>query len=95
MSSDGRFIVFTVYHFNPINGDTNDFSDIVVYDSQTMQSMLVVIGMNGEMPNSNSSIAAISEDGRYISFASNASNLVNSDTNSANDIFVISNPLFR
>ncbi len=36
---------------------------------------------------------SISGDGRFIAFASDASNLVSDDTNLATDVFVVANPL--
>jgi len=95
ISNDGRYIVYTAYNYDPISGDLNYFSDIVVHDVQNGNLMLVVIGVNGDMPDGNSVRAAVSEDGKFIAFASSASNLVDADTNSATDVFVVSNPLFR
>ena len=95
ISNDGRYAVYTAYQFAPISGDLNNFTDIVVHDVQNGNSMLVVIGVNSVMPNGNSIRAAISEDGKYIAFASDTSNLVDADTNSATDVFVVKNPLFR
>jgi Tol biopolymer transport system component len=95
ISNDGRYAVYTAHQFAPISGDLNNSTDIVVHDVQNGNSMLVVIGINSVMPNGNSISAAISEDGKYIAFASDTSNLVDADTNSATDVFVVNNPLFR
>src|SRR3990172_12074621 len=48
----------------------------------------VSVSSAGVEGNFASSSAAVSADGRFIAFASNASNLVPNDTNGARDIFV-------
>lgn len=48
----------------------------------------VSIGSDGAQANGDSGQASVSDDGRYVAFASQASNLVVSDTNGVQDIFV-------
>lgn len=48
----------------------------------------VSLSSTGQQGNGDSSSPALSADGRYVAFASAASNLVSGDTNSATDIFV-------
>jgi hypothetical protein len=45
------------------------------------------VGMNAE-PNGSSSGPSVSDDGRFVSFASDANNLVPNDTNGVKDVFV-------
>jgi hypothetical protein len=94
ISADGRYIVYESYSYRPIAGDTNSFDDIVVYDVQTQKSMLAVIGINADPTNSNSKKPAISSDGKFIAFSSDATNLVAGDTNAVRDVFIVENPLF-
>jgi Tol biopolymer transport system component len=49
---------------------------------------LVSLAYNGLQGNGNSTNASISQDGRYVAFQSEASNLVPNDTNGVTDIFV-------
>lgn len=51
-------------------------------------TFLVSRGLGGVAPNEQSRYAAISGDGRYIVFFSDASNLVSADSNNAPDIFL-------
>jgi hypothetical protein len=48
----------------------------------------VSVDSNGGEANNSSELAAISADGRFVAFASLASNLVPGDTNDASDVFV-------
>ena len=49
---------------------------------------LISINNNGEQANGNSSQPFISDNGRFVAFKSEASNLVEGDTNEVADIFV-------
>jgi hypothetical protein len=51
-------------------------------------TVLVSISSSGTQANGHSSFSAVSADGRYVAFESNASNLVTGDTNGQSDIFV-------
>jgi hypothetical protein len=92
ISSDGRFVAFYSYASNLVSGDTNGMVDIFVHDRQTGETTRVSVDSNGVEANGNSAdvyfAVSISDDGRYVSFQSEASNLVSGDTNGANDIFV-------
>ena len=48
----------------------------------------ISVSSTGEQGNMSSSNASLSDDGRFVAFASYASNLVTNDTNAASDIFV-------
>jgi len=91
ISADGRYVVFESDATNLVANDTNGQKDIFVYDRTTAQTRLVSVGLSGTSANSSSHISnsAISDDGRYIVFASTASNLVSGDTNNSEDIFVL------
>ena len=55
----------------------------------------ISVGSDGTQANDGSSAPDISGDGRYITFSSNANNLVDNDTNNVEDIFQITNPLYH
>jgi len=65
-------------------------SMIPVPASATKSSAIVRINVssNGEQANATSGDAAVSADGRYIAFSSEASNLVPGDTNGTSDVFL-------
>lgn len=87
ISADGRYVAFTSDAGNLVNGDTNDETDIFVYDRQTRQISRVSVASDGAQANGISQLPAISADGRYVAFVSAASNLVIGDTNWF-DVFV-------
>jgi hypothetical protein len=88
ISADGRFVTFASYADNLVSGDTNAMEDIFVHDLQTGQTSRVSIASDGSQGNGQSSGPAISADGRYVAFYSEADNLVSNDTNDSFDIFV-------
>ena len=69
-------------------GDTNTWSDVFVRDRLLGTTERVSVSSSGEQANGPSSTPAISGDGRYVAFASEATNLVAGDTNGNWDIFV-------
>ncbi len=87
-SADGRFVAFESIASNLVSGDTNGLNDIFVHDRQTGATERVSVATGGTEANGVSYSAAISADGRFVAFWSNASNLVSGDTNGTSDIFV-------
>ena len=69
-------------------GDTNNASDVFVRDVVKGTTLLVSASTNGAVGNGTSKSAVLSPDGRYVAFASLASNLVPGDSNRLQDIFV-------
>jgi len=88
LSDDGRFVAFTSDATNLVPGDTNDQLDIFVRDNLTQAVERVNVSSTGVQANAISMPASISGDGRFVSFASLASNLVPGDVNARPDIFV-------
>jgi hypothetical protein len=88
ISGDGRFVTFSSEASNLVTGDTNGVADVFVHDRQTGQTTRVSVGGGGTQANGGSSSPAISNDGRYVTFSSNATNLVGNDTNGKRDVFV-------
>ena len=88
ISSDGRFVAFRSDATNLVLNDTNNKSDIFVHDRQTGSTVRVSVASDGTQANGDSISPAISSDGRFVAFASEASNLVGGDTNNKADIFL-------
>jgi Tol biopolymer transport system component len=88
ISADGRYVAFYSSASNLVPGDTNGAPDIFVHDRQTGQTTVVSVASDGTQGNGVSYRPSISGDGRYVAFHSVASNLVPSDTNYAQDVFV-------
>jgi dipeptidyl aminopeptidase/acylaminoacyl peptidase len=83
ISNDGRYIVFTSRASNLVSGDTLDSEDIFVYDNNASSITRVISGTSAW-----AGIPSISNDGRFVAFYSESSNLVPNDTNGVSDIFV-------
>ncbi len=88
ISGDGRYVAFQSEASNLVEGDENGKRDIMIRDRHAGVTELVSISSLGMQANSHSQYPSISADGRYVAFASDASNLVEDDTNGTVDIFV-------
>jgi Tol biopolymer transport system component len=89
ISGDGRFVAFESRATNLVGGDTNGQQDIFVRDRLLAVTERVSVGASGQEANGPSRWPALSTDGRYVAFASQANNLVGGgDTNNAWDVFV-------
>jgi Tol biopolymer transport system component len=88
ISADGRLVAFYSSASNLVSGDTNGVSDIFVHDLQSGETRRVSVASDGSQGDQGSYQPSISSDGRWVAFASLASNLVSGDTNGGRDIFV-------
>ena len=88
ISSDGRFVAFESDATNLVPGDTNGLTDVFVHDLVTGTTTRVSVDSQGRQANGPSRNPAISGDGRFVAFESDATNLVPGDTNGLTDIFV-------
>ena len=96
ISADGRYVAFESSASNLVLGDTNGIQDIFVHDSQTGATSRVSVPNLADQPTLGTQAIgpdvgwphAISADGRYVGFASRASNLVLDDTNGVADVFM-------
>ena len=88
ISAGGRFIVFYSDAANLVPDDTNGHGDIFLHDQTTATTKRVSVGLAGIEANAPSYNPAISDNGRFVSFSSDASNLVPSDNNGRRDVFV-------
>src|SRR5437764_14044 len=88
LSADGRFVAFESAATNLVVGDTNGATDVFVRDRQTGMTARVSVASDGTQANNVSSYPALSADGRFVAFQSDATNLVVGDTNGKTDVFV-------
>jgi Tol biopolymer transport system component len=88
LSADGRYVAFISLATNLVANDTNGTWDVFVHDRATGHTTLESVDSNGAQGNVFGTLPAISADGRYVAFASLATNLVPNDTNGALDVFV-------
>jgi Tol biopolymer transport system component len=88
ITADGRYVAFHSEATNLVPGDTNGAEDVFVHDLATGGTTQVSIASDATAGNQLSRDPAISEDGRYVAFRSEASNLVVGDSNDVPDVFV-------
>ena len=88
ISADGTRVVFVSEADNLVAGDSNKQPDVFVADLRTGVISLISKN-NGDGPaNGRSMLPAISANGRYVTFTSGASNIVEKDTNGVTDVFL-------
>ena len=88
ISADGRVVAFWSEASNLAADDTNDRRDMFVRNRAAGTTALVSISSAGAHANGPSRAPALSANGRFVAFRSDASNLVSDDTNGTGDIFV-------
>jgi Tol biopolymer transport system component len=88
ISADGRHVAFTGVGSNFVPNDTNGANDIFVRDLDAGITRLASANATGTASgNGPSSKPALSADGRFVAFESDASDLVSGDGNGATDVF--------
>ncbi|MBD2154195.1 putative Ig domain-containing protein [Leptolyngbya sp. FACHB-16] len=87
MSGDGRYVVFSSSDGTLVSGDTNGAIDIFLHDRVIGETSRISMGTQGEQANGNSRLPSISKDGRYITFVSNATNLVAGSSTSLGNVY--------
>ncbi len=94
VSGDSTRIAFHSASPNLVRGDNNDFWDIFLY-SKNKPLKRISLTYNGDERNQGNESAtrdvkpSISGNGRYVAFATTATNLVPNDNNNSQDIFVV------
>ena len=95
MDDAGRFVAFSSRATNLVENDTNGVDDVFVLDLQTGQFARVSVSGTGVQADGPSCCPFVSADGRILAFESQATNLVEADTNNELDIFWIRNALIQ
>ncbi len=88
ISARGRYVAFVSGSNNLVPGDTNRTKDVFVRDRVDHVTRRVSVSSNGAQARGPSAWPSISANGRYVAFTSHARNLVDSDTNLVQDVFV-------
>lgn len=95
LSEDGQRLAFYSFASNITAGDTNGLWDVFVYDHAAGSRTRVSLTSGGGERNQGSESAsrvvapAISGNGRYVAFATTATNMVAGDTNGMQDVFIV------
>jgi Tol biopolymer transport system component len=88
ISSDGRYVAFTSYADNFVNGDLPDTPDVFVRDRQEGTTTIISSTVHSGLGNGGSWDPSISADGSFIAFTSAADNLDMTDFNEYLDVFL-------
>lgn len=88
ISTDGRFVAFVSSATNLVAGDLNGLDDIFLHDRSLGTTTLISVDSFGAQANGASFRPAVSGDGRYVVFESDATNLDALDTNGTRDVFL-------
>jgi hypothetical protein len=88
ISADGRYVAFESAASNLVANDTNSATDVFVRDRKLKTTSLVSVASNGGPTNGVAKAPAISADGRYVAFYSDATNLLASATNLNYNVYV-------
>jgi Tol biopolymer transport system component len=88
ISANGSLVAFASSGDNLVPGDTNFRDDVFLRDIAAGTTERVSLTNGGAQANSGSDEAILSPDGRFVSFDSDASNLVPGDGNVSEDVFV-------
>jgi len=95
ISADGRYVTFVSDAANLVPGDTNGKTDLFLRDTClnappecTPSTVRVSVASDGSEANDDSNYSAISADGRYVAFESEATNLAPGVVNLGANIFL-------
>lgn len=88
ISADGRFVAFVTRASNLAASDANGVEDVYLWSRETGQIELASIRANGRAGSNTSDSPALSADGNFVAFASEATDLVAGDRNGVRDVFV-------
>ena len=89
VSADGEVVAFMSDATNLDPNDANSFSDVFVHDRRTGRTECVSLNQSGSAGDEESfKPISLSADGRFVSFTSDADDLVWNDTNGNYDVFV-------
>ena len=87
ISSNGKIITFYSYSTMLVPDDSDQFSDVFIYDINANEIELISRS-NTDIKGNNTSLGpSISEDGRFVVFDSKASNLSEDDIDSGYDVY--------
>ncbi|HEX6390515.1 MAG TPA: hypothetical protein VFZ89_13735, partial [Solirubrobacteraceae bacterium] len=93
ISADGRYVAFTSTASNLVPSDSNAVMDVFVRDLRSNMTERITVSTSGRQQNRSVQpaffqISDISDDGRYVVFDSDATNLYTGDINKRTDVFL-------
>jgi hypothetical protein len=95
ISTDGRYVAFAAVAADPSANAGTGLRKIYLRDTCQgapsgcqQQTILVSSAWHGGEPNAESRSPSVSADGRYVAFASDATDIIENDSNGVSDVFV-------
>jgi Tol biopolymer transport system component len=88
LSQTGRFVAFSSDATNLVPGDNNGVTDVFVHDTVQNTTERVSVATDGSQADGASRNPSISDDGRFVAFESDATNLFVNDTDGKTDVVV-------
>jgi len=88
LTPDGRHVGFDTFASNLSPWDINTVADVFVRDRADGATILISAALTGLTGNNSSAFHAITPDGRFVVFSSDAYDLIRFDTNNQRDVFV-------
>ncbi len=88
ITPDGRYVAFRSAGSNVVVADTNNTWDIFLRDRQAASTERVSLTGTGAQANGQSQVGQISQDGRYVSFQSQATNFDARDGDAEWDVYL-------
>jgi len=85
----GSLLLFGSDANDLVPGDTGGFHDVFLFTSATQSIRRISLTHDGLSPNDESFLPCISRDGRFVGFATEATNVVPGDTNQEADGFLL------
>jgi Tol biopolymer transport system component len=89
LTADGRYTAYASDANNLVLSDTNGVRDVFIFDNLTSTVRRLNRSQQGAEANGASNTPALSGNGRYVAFSSEATNLILGDVNGFTDIFVV------
>jgi hypothetical protein len=88
ISANGERIAFDSVATNLVAGDSNGVIDAFLHDRVNQTTRRVSVRFDGTQSNGQAFMGDVSSNGKFVSFLSNATNLVGGDSNGFYDVFV-------
>jgi Tol biopolymer transport system component len=88
ISADGERIAFDSAATNLVGGDSNGLIDVFLHNRANQTTRRMSVRFDGTQSNGQAFMGDVSSNGKFVSFLSNATNLVGGDSNGFYDVFV-------
>ncbi len=88
LSGDGRYVAFTSFANDLLDGDLNTWQEVYLRDMTSGTVSRIAANSAGIFGTASSYGPSVTPDGAHVAFGASADNLVNLDTNNSDDVFV-------